>query len=112
MLPMQVAESLITSITSTKLQRIVFSARGLAERLAGSDLAGSCNVIDNCLCQLVDRLRKSGFNRTLGVEFQAWGPAEWELGSDFKRLLPKFGEKGRVRIAQISPWKAGNGSGE
>jgi len=102
-LPTRVAKSLITSIKSTKLQRITFSAQGLAERVASSNLARSCDAIDDSLCQLVERFRESGYKRTLEVEFRAWGQAEWELGLDFRRLLPKFEEKDRVRIVQMQP---------
>jgi len=106
MLPTRVLESLITSVTSTNLRRIVFSGQGLAERLAGSDVARSYNVVDNCLCQLVDRLKELGYKRTLEVEFQAWRPAEWEAGSDLRKPLPKFEEKGRVRVVQTTAWRA------
>lgn len=48
--------------------------------------------LDNCLCQLVDRL-VCGLQ--LEVEFQALNTQEWwsgELG--FKKYLPRFYEKG------------------
>jgi len=105
MLPTQVIKSLITSITSMKLQRIVFFGQGLAERLASSDAARHCNVIDNCLCRLIDRLRELGYEGILEVEFQAWRLAEWGAGSDLKKLLPKFEEKGRVKVAQMLAWR-------
>ena len=106
MLPTQAIKTLITSITSTNLQRIVFSAQGLAERQSGSDVARSCNVIDNCLCRLVDKLRVLGYEYTLEVEFQGGRPAEWGAGSGLRKILPKFEEKGRVRIVQKSVWRA------
>ena len=109
--PTQVVESLITSITSTNLQKIVFSAQALPKWLADSDVARSRNVIDDSLCQLVDRLRRSGYERTLEVEFQTWELAEWEARSDFE-LLPKFREKGRVGITRTSVWRAAHSSDE
>ena len=91
----------IASITSTNLRRIVFSTKAFTERLAHLDLVRSCDIIDNSLCQLVDRLRESGYHRILEVEFQASKLVEWVVASDFKKLLVKFQEKGQVRIVQM-----------
>ena len=101
-LPTQAIGSLITSITSTNLQKILFSTQGLAETSAASETARLCKVIDDYLCQLVDRLWGSGYECTLEVEFQAWRPPG---GSSLEQILPKFRERGRVRVTQ-SAWRA------
>ena len=57
--------------------------------------------LDDTLCGLVDRLRMSGYEHTLEVEF----PIDVEDMDNYEayqeKLLPKFKEKGRVRIAYI-----------
>ena len=95
MLPLRVVWKLVASITSTELQRIAFSAAVSGERLAESVVM----KIDEALCQLVDRLRELGCEHTLEVEVRG---ADWEVGWDFERVLPKFKEKGLVRVTEVS----------
>jgi len=100
--PAHVTETLIASIVSTNLQRIVFSARALAEMLASPSFVSYHSTMDNSLCQLVDRLQGSGYKVILEVVFQTRGLGEREEELDLEKLLPKFQEKGRVRIARMS----------
>jgi len=58
--------------------------------------------MDNSLCQLVDRLQGSGYKYILEVVFQTRGLGEPGVEPDLEKLLPRFKEKGRVRIARMS----------
>jgi len=56
---------------------------------------------DKMICGLVGRLRMSGYKDTLEVEFRA----EFvDLGEkvNHEEFLPKFKERGRVRIVETS----------
>lgn len=96
--PTQLAEILLTSITSMDLQKITLSMQLLNEILPYSDFVSFCNTADDPLCQLVDQLRESGYKRTLEVGLETWRLVEREEGLNFGELLPKFREKGSVRI--------------
>ena len=80
--------NLISSITSTKIQRIAF-ARALT--LQGPPALGHSDwaKLDDSLCQLVDQ---SECGLQLEVDEQAWWGGE--LG--FKKHLPRFHEKGEA----------------
>ena len=87
----------ISSITSTNLQKIVFGTHHSGPHW-DTLLDDPCWVpFDDVICGLVDRLRMSGFTRTLEIEllvtFVEFGEEEF-----YKKFLPKFKEKGRVRI--------------
>jgi len=62
------------------------------------------STMDNSICQLVDRLQGSGYKDILEVVFQTQGLGEREEEPDLEKLLPRFQEKGRVRVARISSW--------
>ena len=80
--------NLISSITSTKLQRIAFTQ--LLTRTPQPDRARWIQL-DNSLCQLVDRL-EGGVR--LKVEFQTLNEEAWWDGKlGFKKHLPRFYEK-------------------
>lgn len=85
---------LIPSITSTNLQKIAFKSPMGSGR--GFRLQDPCWIpFDDVICELVDRLRESGYRNILEVEFQT----EFEeSGEGRKSFLPKFKEKGRVRV--------------
>ncbi|KAF9642982.1 hypothetical protein BDM02DRAFT_3123974, partial [Thelephora ganbajun] len=92
--------SLITSITSTNLQKISLPARYQLDCKDDPHRVGYYEAIDGCLCQLVERLRGSGYKHRLDVELWI---RESELDDekvDFKKLLPKFREQGRVKIVE------------
>ena len=57
-------------------------------------------LLDDTLCELVDRLRASGLRHTPEVEIRSQGA---EFGEEWcERLLPKFKEKGLVRLVSES----------
>jgi hypothetical protein len=89
--------SLISTITSTNIRRILFAT--CIPHYPGHDFWSS---LDTQLSSLVDRLRGSGFQHVLDVEFRRdLGPADAMVAEASPlTLLPKFSEKGRVTISQ------------
>lgn len=88
--PENVEPDLVSSITSTNIQKITFTqslafCEGCVENTYWPRL-------ENSLCRLVDRLRCGHW---LEVEFHVYTPQN-EL--DFGRYLSRFREKGRVRV--------------
>ena len=88
----------ISSITSTNFQKIIFSPPittwwdPLTEN--------PCWVqFDDVICELADRLRMSGTKHTLEVKFRT-GVVKFD-GEEHSEFLPKFKEKGRVKIVSI-----------
>lgn len=53
------------------------------------------------ICGLVDRLRRSGYKNTMEVELRA-ETVTIDSKAYYKEFLPKFQEKGRVRIVETS----------
>jgi len=53
------------------------------------------------MCGLVNKLCALGYEHTLELEF-LFDSAEFYPDLDFKALLPKFRERGRVRILNTS----------
>ena len=89
--------SLLSSITSTNLQKIVFPARYRFNRIDHPAIARYYQTIDDCLCQLVGRLQRSGYKHKLEMVFYVWEvPDDEEV---FKELLPRFREQGLVKFA-------------
>ena len=80
------------------------SVHGFAIWWPCSEVEKHCNIIDDSLCRLIDRLWESGYEHTLEVEFLAWQLVDWVKGMDFENRVPKFKEKGEVRIAQMPAW--------
>ena len=98
-------DSLTSTITSTNIQKIVpkpFSQQDLGERFQSS--------LYTELNGLVDRLRASGYKRTLKLEFRHTPSfAETVSGAGPDGFLPKFREKGRGgRLLYCSNWSLGN----
>ncbi|KAF9645699.1 hypothetical protein BDM02DRAFT_3189483 [Thelephora ganbajun] len=86
---------LILSITSINLQKLVFS------RLRPNFLKNPCWIpVDDTICGLVDRLQASGYKHTLELEFRMDSVESGEE-VDGKDFLPKFQEKGLVRIVEV-----------
>jgi len=81
---------LISSITSTKIQRIMFTKTPL--RRNRFPHAETWAKLDNSLCQLVDRLEPG---LRLEVEFRALNEMVWWGGKQgFQKCLPRSYEKG------------------
>ena len=80
-----------------KIRKIVF-ARDL-----GDLMEQSWSPLDTELSSLADRLRTSGYQHVLDLEFR-WGPgfAKEVLDMDPDGFLPEFMEKGRITISQSS----------
>jgi len=57
-------------------------------------------VIDDRLCQLVERLRRSGYQHRLEVEYQTYESPQDDVKPDFSRFLLKFREQGLVKIVE------------
>ena len=90
--------SLISTITSTNIQKIVFepfSMLNFGERFQPS--------LDTELSGLIDRLRASGYKHTLELEFRLtrnFGKNVLDVRPDW--FFPKFTEKGRVIVSETS----------
>lgn len=95
-------ERLLTSITSTKLRKVVFSVSPMYARATASTVKRSWASVDTHLCRLVDRLGRAGCRHMLEVEFR---PNEDGDGRkhDLYKFLPKFGKRGVVTIADPDP---------
>jgi hypothetical protein len=85
--------SLISSISSTNIRKITF-AQSAAFHALVVDLV-NWTQLDNALCHLVDR---SEYGLRLEVEFRVRDAASRDRELDPEKYLPKFHEKGRVRI--------------
>lgn len=101
MCPKEEDRILISSITSINLQQIIF-----APYYSGHEwmalLEDPCwKAFDDMICGLVDRLRMSGSEHTLEVQFRVTFP---DFGSEehHELFLRKFKEKGRVRTVLAS----------
>jgi len=89
--------SLLSSITSTELQKITFRPHDVFNRMFFAHLVEAWDVIDKALCGLVDRLRATGHRYTLEVELRLGTGTEIGM-CDFTKFLPGFGEKGVMTI--------------
>ena len=87
----------IASITSTNIRKIVFSARHGFESEGDQVFKRYYQTIDDCLCQLVGRLRESGYEHRLEMVYRIWDVPLGE-GPGFKGFLPRFREQGRVKL--------------
>jgi len=90
--------SLLSSIASSKLRKIVFKGGGICNIFTqGIDMWTS---IDEQLCELVERLDMAGCCHTLEVELRPSdigdGHRKYEI--DFAKVLPRFRNKGIVTI--------------
>lgn len=85
-------QNLISSITSTNIRRIAFTQSVSPHEEPESENPDWAQL-DNSLCRLVDRL-ESGLR--LEVEFRALAKRVQRGVLDFKKLLPRFCEKGGV----------------
>lgn len=93
----------VSSITSVNIQKITFShtpATVIVVLQALMDCA-CWTPFDDCISALADELKRSGNGRTLEVEFQI-DCAISDLPVTCSGFLPKFREKGRVRVVRRS----------
>ncbi|KAF9648089.1 hypothetical protein BDM02DRAFT_3269711 [Thelephora ganbajun] len=98
--PQEQERILISSITSTSLRKIIFAP--VTKRITWGLLWDHpCWMpFDDMICGFVDRLQASGYKHTLELEFRV---NSVELGEEVHRkdFLPKFREKGLVRIVEV-----------
>ena len=91
--PMSPGLALISSITSTKIQRISFTKTPI--RRGRIVYPETWAELDNSLCRLVDRL-ECGLR--LEVEFRGFNEEEWwGVKGGFEGCLPRSYEKGVIR---------------
>ena len=88
----------LSSITSTELLRITFSANYMANWVVSARWAEQWVPIDEELYGLVDRLRAAGYRRALEVELLFTKVGTDARVHDFTKLLPRFREKGVVTV--------------
>ena len=98
-------QSILSSITSTELQKIVFPVRYTYyhdQEFFAKEMK-SWGLIDEELCGLVDRLRTAGYRHTLEAELR-FAEDRGDLREyDFTEVLPKFREKGVVTVVNAVP---------
>lgn len=100
--PREQERALISSITSKNFQKLIFIVHRLTR---DTELGFPCWIpFDDTMCGLVDRLQKSRCKHTLEVEFRA---DTVDLGEELHhdKFLPKFKEKGRIKIVEVSSGK-------
>ena len=96
--PNQMHMATISSVTSKNLRKIKFSLRVFAATLNAFLGQPSWEQFDSCICSLADKLRKLGNKQTLEVEILVHLNSCPSVG--YKEFLPKFREKGRVRVVE------------
>ena len=98
MYPREQQRTFISSITSTNLRKLVLTLSSTTIRREVL-YDSSWEPFDGMICGLVDRLQALGYKHTLEVEFRANCV---ELGGEMRQenFLPKFREKGRVRVVE------------
>ena len=97
-LPSSAHEVLLSSITSSKLQKIIFPLSHTYDFLVFAQKMREWALIDEQLCGLADRLRSTGCCRTLEAELRFTNIGDSLEWYDFTTVLPKFREKGIVTI--------------
>lgn len=99
--PMIKEHAVISSITSTNLRTVVFSLDFRCDMslvLAASDAWKS---MDSIMRGLVDKLCMLGYEHTLVLEFRSES-VKLLPDLDFRSFMPKFRERGRVKISNTS----------
>jgi len=93
-LPSAAHKVLLSSITSIEFRKVTFSVCYMSD---WGQYLEEWALIDRQLCELVDRLRATGYRHVLEVELrltETGDPGE----NDFTEFLPKFREKGVVIV--------------
>ena len=96
--PNSVHETLLSSITSTELRKIILSVRHVYQWNTLDQQMEEWDGIDEQLCELVARLGRMGHHHTLEVELRFTEAVVGLTGCDFTNLLPKFRKTGVVNI--------------
>jgi len=96
-------ESLISSITSTELRKIIFPVSYVRDWRLFSREMNVWASADELLCELVARLGRTGYHHTLEVELRLIeaerGFSEHDV--DLAKVLPEFRERGIVTITNF-----------
>ena len=100
--PSPVHDILLSSISSIELRKILFVAERMNDREPFAPGMERWTLIDEQLCRLVDRLRVTGYRRTLEVELRLTDAGEFPITGGFTKLLPAFREKGVVTITDAA----------
>ena len=87
--------SLIPSITSMNIQTIIFTCSSAHREFSVG--RAYWKQLDQVLCKLADRPK---YRHRLGVEFQS-ASNRWDEQPDLRKCLPRFHEKGRVRVVGL-----------
>ena len=87
-----------STITSTALRKIIFSATNINHWWVVARRAEDWALLDNQLCGLVNRLRVMGYRHALEAELQFIHVEGNPEACDFTKFLPEFREKGVVTI--------------
>ena len=90
------------AITSTELQKIVFSSTNPCVSTLVGCLTEDWVLVDNQLCELLFRLRAMGYRHTLEVELQFLKVRGNPEKRGFTKLLPRFREKGIVTVVNAA----------
>lgn len=91
----------VSSITSANIRKIIFSHPLIAVTLQALTNDTDWTSFDDCVSVLADKLRGSGNKQTLEVELRT-GCMVLDPLVDYGGFLPKFREKGRVRVVDRS----------
>jgi len=101
--PGELERTLISSITPINLQKLVFLLPSQTPGATFHTLHWA--LFDDTICGLVDRLFVAGYKHTLAVEFRTKCAKELEGKVTHGKFLPKFKEKGQVRVVEVSSGK-------
>ena len=85
---------ILTSITSLKLQKVIFATKVFHWETRP--------WIDRQLCELVDRLRVTGYRHSLEVELRRTAVGDDQGEWDPTKLLPEFRERGVVTVVDAA----------
>lgn len=94
--------TLLSSITSTELRKIILVVWYAHNRRTFAQGMERWALVDKGLCELVDRLRLRGYHRTLAVELQLMTVGDDPGKYDFTKFLPEFREKGIAVIVDTA----------
>ena len=92
--------ALLPSITSVELRKITFRVGCVDDWARVARYTEDWGLVDRQLCELVNRLRATGYGHTLEAELRLMAvEGDDESGKyDFTKFLPKFRERGDVAI--------------
>ena len=91
-------ESLLSSITSPELRKIIFPLSRAEDRNTFLHRAEVWTSIDRQLYELMARLGRTGYRYVLGVELRLSTAVTGDMEHSFTKILPKFREKGVLTV--------------